>query len=263
MITILSFLLILIAPAPVAAAQESCGETVTVQPGDTLNEIAGVCNTTVEAILEANSDISNRNVIYVGQVLNMPEPEETDATTYVVQRGDKLFEIANQFGTTIFAIMAANPDIVSPSLIYAGQRLIIPDGDVAVFERTNIYLIALEDAGQRGPEIGCDDSVVPVEVEIESTVAPLTAALEQLLALDEEFYGESGLYNALYRSDLRVEDVRISGGEAIIRLTGEISVGGVCDEPRVEAQLRHTALQYDTIDRVEILINGQVLDEFF
>jgi hypothetical protein len=130
-----------------------------------------------------------------------------------------------------------------------------------LFTRTNIYLIAIGDAGKSGEEIGCEDSVIPVEVEIEPTVAPLTAALNKLLAIEDREYGQSGLYNALYQSDLTLEDVRIVDGEAVIELSGTLILGGVCDEPRVRAQLRQTALQYATVDRVSILVNGTPLDE--
>jgi hypothetical protein len=55
--------------------------------------------------------------------------------------------------------------------------------------------VALEDAGASGKEIGCGDSIIPVDLNVEPTAAPLTAALEELLAIDERFYGQSGLYN--------------------------------------------------------------------
>ena len=129
------------------------------------------------------------------------------------------------------------------------------------FTSAEIFLIALEDAGASGQEVGCGDSVVPVTIDIEATQAPLTAAIERLVALDEETYGETELYNALHQSDLTVESVAIEDGTATIRLSGELLLGGICDEPRVLAQLRQTALQYDTVDNVQILLNGDPLDE--
>ena len=133
-------------------------------------------------------------------------------------------------------------------------------GEGNLFTRTNIYLIALEDAGRNGQEIGCSDSVIPVEVEIEPTIAPLTAALETLFSIDERFYGQSGLYNSLYRADLAVERIDIVDDVATIYLTGDFAIGGVCDSPRVRAQLEETALQYATVDEVQIFINGESLD---
>jgi hypothetical protein len=133
-----------------------------------------------------------------------------------------------------------------------------PSGNL--FTRTNIYLIAVGDDGQSGKEIGCDDSVAPVEVPIEPTIAPLRAALNKLLSLKTREYGQSGLYNALYRSDLTLEDVGIFNREAVIRLSGTLTLGGVCDEPRVRMQLEETALQYATVDSVSVLINGTPLE---
>ncbi len=133
--------------------------------------------------------------------------------------------------------------------------------DEDLFTRTTIYLIAIGDDGQIGKAIGCDDSVVPVEVEIDPTIAPLTAALNKLLALETREYGQSGLYNALYRSDLTLEGIDIEDGAAIIELSGDLVLGGACDNPRVRAQLQQTALQYATVDQVTIFINGEPLDD--
>lgn len=130
-----------------------------------------------------------------------------------------------------------------------------------VLTRTNIYLIAVGDEGENGEPVGCGDSVVPVEIVISPTVAPLRPALDELLAIETKDYGQSGLYNALSRSDLAVESVAIEGEEAVIELTGTLSLGGVCDEPRVRAQLEETALQYPTVDEVSVLVNGTPLDE--
>ncbi|MBN1136458.1 MAG: LysM peptidoglycan-binding domain-containing protein [Anaerolineae bacterium] len=47
--------------------------------------------------------------------------------TYVVKPGDTLYRIAQEYGVTIEAIVAAN-DIADPSQIVAGQKLIIPTG---------------------------------------------------------------------------------------------------------------------------------------
>lgn len=130
-----------------------------------------------------------------------------------------------------------------------------------LFTRTYIHLIALEDAGASGPAIGCGDSVIPVVVDIEPTVAPMTAAFNRLLSLKDEYYGESGLYNALYRSNLTLNGINIVNGVATVSLSGQLMLGGVCDAPRVQAQLEQTALQYTTVSAVNVLVNGAPLAE--
>lgn len=49
-----------------------CTNPYIVQPGDTISLIAEVCNTSVSAIRTANPGISNINLIYVGQQINIP-----------------------------------------------------------------------------------------------------------------------------------------------------------------------------------------------
>ncbi|MFL7807039.1 MAG: GerMN domain-containing protein, partial [Anaerolineae bacterium] len=108
-----------------------------------------------------------------------------------------------------------------------------------------------------GQEIGCGDSLVPVEVQVTPTRAPLTAALHALLAIKTETYGESGLYDSLYQSNLTVQSVAIVDRTAIIRLAGEVQLGGTCDTPRFEGQIEATALQFSTVDTAQVFINGQ------
>ncbi len=105
-------------------------ESYVVQPGDTLSGIAVRFGTTVSAIAQAN-DISTPSLIYPGQRLIIPsavqQPSElpTQAQVHVVRPGEYLSQIARLYGTTVWALAVAN-DMANPSLIYPGQRLIIP-----------------------------------------------------------------------------------------------------------------------------------------
>jgi len=107
--------------------------TYTVQWGDWLRKIADRHNVTLEALLAANPGI-NPNVIYPGQRLTIPAPGSapatpigpgTEPTTYTVQRGEWLSQIARKFGLTSAQLLAANPGI-NPNLLYPGQVLRIP-----------------------------------------------------------------------------------------------------------------------------------------
>ena len=129
-------------------------------------------------------------------------------------------------------------------------------------DRVKIFLVAIRDNGVSGKLIGCGDSLVPVEVSITPTLGVLRAALNELFKLEgQQYYGQSGLYNALYQSDLAIADVAVIGGEARIFLTGTLMLGGVCDNPRVKEQLKALALQFNTVERVSIYINDESLED--
>jgi len=118
------------------------------------------------------------------------------------------------------------------------------------------------DNGASGKYIGCGDSLVPVEVQIEPTLGVLRAAINELLKLEgQRFYGQSGLYNALNLSDLQLDDVTVIDGKATIALSGDLIFGGECDIPRIEEQLYALAFQFNTVDTVVVTVNGEDIEE--
>ncbi len=124
-----------------------------------------------------------------------------------------------------------------------------------------LFFVAINDNGKTGKKIGCDDSLVAVNRPIPSTSAPLTAAIKELLGMHDQYYGQSGLYNALYQSKLQVAGVSITNAKATINLTGTMTLGGTCDSPRVAAQLQELALQFSTVKEVAINVNGVPLEQ--
>ena len=125
-----------------------------------------------------------------------------------------------------------------------------------------IFLIAVNDNGVSGKKIGCNDSVVPVLIYIDPTLGVLRASLNELFKMEgQKEYGLSGLYNSLYQSHLSIDSLNIVNREAIVKLKGTLSSGGVCDDPRIKAQLEEAAPQFKTIDRVSVFINGIPLDQ--
>ncbi len=91
-----------------------------VRPGDTLAKIAGKFGVTVEAIVQANPDIVNPELIYVGDTLSIP-----GQTRYTVEWGDTLSRVAAEFGLTVNDIVRAN-NLASPDRIQIGQELVLP-----------------------------------------------------------------------------------------------------------------------------------------
>jgi hypothetical protein len=129
----------------------------------------------------------------------------------------------------------------------------------AAGREVKVYLVALDDKGKRGRRIGCDDSLVPVTRTVAATGAPLKAAVEELLAVPREY--EGGLGNYWAGEDLRVQSAVIGAGVATIRIRGRLPVAGVCDEPRIEEQIKATARQFRGVRSVRVFLNGQRLSD--
>jgi LysM repeat protein len=109
-----------------SAFAAGCGSSVTVVQGDTLRKIAERCGTTVSALLRANPEIGNGNLIYPNQILQLPGTilgTDGGYFIYIVARGDTLKGLATRFATTVDALLAANTDITNANVIYEGQRL--------------------------------------------------------------------------------------------------------------------------------------------
>jgi spore germination protein GerM len=158
--------------------------------------------------------------------------------------------------STSSAEMSVSP---TPTKTAAQEKPSASETAEAVSQKVSLYHVAIGDT-QAGPEIGCGDSLVGVTKQL-TTVRPLTDSIKALLALDDEYYGESGLYNALWQSNLRLDSASISNGVATIALSGDLRLGGTCDSPRVKAQLEATATQFASVNSVTITVNGQPLDQ--
>lgn len=100
-------------------------EIYTVKKGDSLWKIANKYNTTVEKLKSANN--LKTNTLSVGQKLVIPSisvsPEVSD--TYIVQKGDSLWCIANKFNMTVSELKNLNN--LTNNLLSIGQVLKIKD----------------------------------------------------------------------------------------------------------------------------------------
>lgn len=92
----------------------------TVKAGDTLGAIATKFGTTYQELARINN-ISNPNLIYVGQVIKI---NGVSSNTYTVQKGDTLSEIAQRYNTTVSELASKN-GIADINKIYIGQVLTI------------------------------------------------------------------------------------------------------------------------------------------
>lgn len=116
----------------------------TVQPGDTLYEIAQMYGSSIDAIIDANN-ITNPNLIQSGSVILIPVEEEDiesppGSIIYTVQPGDTLYIISLLFGVSVQSILASN-NIDNPSMIYPGLKIVMPKGAVNPFQPVEPGLI--------------------------------------------------------------------------------------------------------------------------
>ena len=56
----------------------------------------------------------------------LPPPPACTGFLYTVQPGDTLFLIAQRFGVSLEALIAANPQVPNPALIFPGQQICVP-----------------------------------------------------------------------------------------------------------------------------------------
>ncbi|WP_457351988.1 TIGR02594 family protein [Roseateles sp. P5_D6] len=96
------------------------GRSYEVQHGDSLSRIAKSNGVSVQALLDANPQVRNPDVIYPGSHLTIP------ATHYTVQRGDTMQHIAADHGLTLQALVGANPQVRNADLIHVGDTLNLP-----------------------------------------------------------------------------------------------------------------------------------------
>lgn len=105
-----------------------------VKEGDTLADVAQKFDIDLETVRQLNYLLDDK--IFVGQILQIPYREGITAEgaptptpepfTYVVEEGDNLGSIAQQFGVSTVAIMETN-NLQNPNSVFVGQKLVIPN----------------------------------------------------------------------------------------------------------------------------------------
>jgi LysM repeat protein len=123
-----------------ANIQPASEKTYTVKTGDTFKSIAEANGLTLAELLEANPSLlkTGARLKIPGQVSLPPEPEPETPTqpedtggsnpviTHKVTKTDTLLGIALKYRTTVDAILALNPHITNPNIIFEGQIIVIP-----------------------------------------------------------------------------------------------------------------------------------------
>ena len=104
-----------------------------------------------------------------------------------------------------------------------------------------------EDSSLR--RIGCDEVLVPTEMPV------VSKRLKSILSGLTAFEPPPGLHNPLWDKGLSLVDVyREDDGTVVVEFSGQPRFGGLCDTPRLKAQVEETLRLY--ADEFEIRLNG-------
>ena len=159
---------------------------------------------------------ANRLLLFLGLLLSAcgtleitveetPTPPATETSLVPTDTAPVVISPTGQVNPTVTLSIPSATNTIPPPTSVRPSATTVPPNPTAAEQTVKIFLIALEDNGQSGTLVGCGDSAVPVTVTIPPTQGVLRAALEKLLSAKQQFYGESGFYNALYQSDLELQ----------------------------------------------------------
>lgn len=115
---------------PSAPPRPAGGGSYLIQRGDTLGEIAARHGTRVEALMAANPQIRDPNLILAGDTLQLPQGDAPWGPRTIVQAGDTLSTLARSAGTDVATLARLN-GIANPDLIHLGQTLRLPGGSTS------------------------------------------------------------------------------------------------------------------------------------
>jgi LysM repeat protein len=172
----------------------------TIAAGDTVATIAQTHGVSTNAVLTANG-LKSTSVIFPGQKLSLPDPgsfSSTDVDTvsmdlvsnvtptttdYVIATGDTMTSVAEKFGVSVSALLAAN-SLSATSLIYAGKAITIPKAAIYVEGRGVVTVLTAEMSSNA-------KTIIAVGRSIGATDRALVVALATAMQ-------ESGLKNIPY-----------------------------------------------------------------
>ena len=102
-----------------------------VAPNDTIVSIAGKFNTTIDEIRKING-MNLNNMLLPGNYIVVPNVRNDLYIRYTVVKGDNLYSIAQNNGTTVQTLVAIN-GLEENAFIYPNQEILIPRRDLGIY----------------------------------------------------------------------------------------------------------------------------------
>ncbi len=110
-----------------------------VTSGESLYLIAEKYEVTTNALIENNPFLQNPNIIFLDQVIIIPETSES--MTYRVKVGDTIYKISQKLGVSMEELVEAN-NLTDWDTLYIGQILSVPPNNYTVKSGDTLYLIS-------------------------------------------------------------------------------------------------------------------------
>lgn len=104
---------------------------------------------------------------------------------------------------------------------------------------------------------GCGDVLAGETRTIPKQGSPLEGAVRALLAPEND-----GPTNYVAGGSVVLDSATVRDGIARIYLQGHFALAGVCDHPRIQEQLRATALQFPEVDSVMVFVGSERLEDY-
>lgn len=140
----------------------------------------------------------------------------------------------------------------------------VPSAVVEQQVTSTVYLVAIEGtlawskvaSSGHVKKIGCNDYIVPTPIgSIQNPESPLRNALVTLLGVTEKDAAALGLSSTLAKSNLQIGSINQNAdGVFVVDLEGTLNPAGLCDDPRMKAQIEETVGEFG---KFQILLNGK------
>ena len=128
------------------------------------------------------------------------------------------------------------------------QDITTPPVATTQTNQATVYMIKPDDNGiaTNSIKVGCGDSAVPVttttisQYDGANPVASINAAILAIINMTANQFQAQNLQNPLGDQALSIQSVDQNGTQLVVHLSGQFSFGGVCEMPRVRAQIEET-----------------------